>query len=140
MKFRAGDKITLDGTTLEVRDADFRNPDKPLYTVIGPGKQTWTTYAIDAKLLPVGVAPSTEDDVKQPNHYQIRHTEVKDFLEELVDCIPDGPNAKKASGHLWNVGKYVLRAPYKGSFLKDLRKAHLYLGWFLELMEDKNEN
>ena len=34
-----------------------------------------------------------------------------------------------------NILKYVLRAPYKGSELEDLKKASVYLQWEIERLE-----
>lgn len=42
-----------------------------------------------------------------------------------------------------NILKYILRAPYKGTELQDLRKAQQYLKWEierLEALEEINEN
>lgn len=37
-----------------------------------------------------------------------------------------------------NVIKYILRAPYKGREVEDLRKARVYLDWEIERAEGKS--
>lgn len=57
-----------------------------------------------------------KDDVSRPAHYTMGKIEVYDFITAWDLSFAEG-----------NVVKYVVRAPYKGSKLKDLKKARWYL-------------
>lgn len=57
-----------------------------------------------------------EDDVNHPDHYTLGKIEVFDFIKAWDLSFAEG-----------NVVKYTVRAPYKGSKLKDLKKARWYL-------------
>lgn len=134
--FEAGDRILIPSTNrvVEVLAVEFEGFEVS-YVIRTPDGTTGRTSARDATLVSEDKPEDEMDDVKHPNHYQIRHTEVFEFIDDIVSCIPDGPNALRAAVALGNVAKYVLRSPYKGSFLKDLRKAHVYLTRFVELTE-----
>jgi len=56
------------------------------------------------------------DMINSPPHYTAGKIEVIDFLED-----------QKLDLHLGSVVKYICRAPHKGSFLSDLKKAQWYL-------------
>lgn len=65
------------------------------------------------------------DMVANPPHYQqYPFGEVIDITKHLG--FLDG-----------NVVKYVLRAPYKGSEIEDLKKAQQYLAWLIEKREEE---
>ena len=69
------------------------------------------------------------DMVNHPKHYTQGKLEVVEIIEDQKLCY-----------HLGNVVKYVLRSPYKGRQLEDLRKAVWYLNRKIELIEkQKNE-
>ncbi len=57
-----------------------------------------------------------KDDVNHPDHYTLGKIEVFDFIKAWELSFAEG-----------NVVKYTVRAPYKGSKLKDLKKARWYL-------------
>jgi hypothetical protein len=65
-----------------------------------------------------------QDVVKHPSHYTSH---------------PSGIEVIKITQHetflRGNIIKYVLRAPYKGSELEDLKKARQYLDWEIEQKE-----
>lgn len=65
-----------------------------------------------------------KDDVNRPDHYTLGGIEVFDFIQSWELSFPEG-----------NVVKYVVRSPYKGSRLKDLRKARWYLDRLIEQAE-----
>lgn len=67
-----------------------------------------------------------KDDVNQPPHYTMGGIEVFDFITSWELSFTEG-----------NVIKYVVRAPYKGSKLKDLRKARWYLDRLIEEAEEE---
>lgn len=67
-----------------------------------------------------------KDDVNQPEHYTLGSIEVFDFIKAWQLSFAEG-----------NVVKYTVRAPYKGSRLKDLRKARWYLD---QLIADAEED
>lgn len=60
-----------------------------------------------------------EDKVNHPSHY-------KGFKVEAWDCI------RTFDFFTGNVVKYLMRAPYKGNAVDDLKKARWYLIWLLE--------
>lgn len=69
------------------------------------------------------------DMVNHPSHYTQGKLEVVEIIEDQKLCY-----------HLGNVVKYVLRSPYKGRQLEDLRKAVWYLNRKIELLEkQRNE-
>ena len=57
-----------------------------------------------------------EDFINRPNHYTTGDIECLDFIEAWELDFREG-----------NVIKYVVRAPYKGTKLQDLKKARFYL-------------
>lgn len=67
--------------------------------------------------------PKMNDMVKNPKHY----------------AHPSGVEVIEITRHesflRGNIIKYVLRAPYKGSELEDLKKAAQYLEWEIERIE-----
>ena len=64
------------------------------------------------------------DEIDHPNHYNQGKIEVIDFLEDqLLDF------------RLANVIKYICRYRYKGTPLKDLKKAQWYLNRYIEWYE-----
>ena len=65
---------------------------------------------------------SQHDNVNHPRHYTFGGIEVIDAIE-----------AWGCGFHLGNVVKYVVRAPHKGCYLEDLRKARWYLDRQIEL-------
>lgn len=65
---------------------------------------------------------SNNDAVEHPRHYTFGGIEVIDAIE-----------AWELGFHLGNVVKYVARAPHKGCYLEDLRKARWYLDRQIEL-------
>lgn len=67
-------------------------------------------------------ADSLHDTVEHPRHYTFGSMEVIDAIE-----------AWELGFHLGNVVKYVVRAPHKGCYLEDLRKARWYLERTIEL-------
>lgn len=69
------------------------------------------------------------DMVNSPPHYTKHKWEVIEILEEF---FPNDPL-------LFNVGKYLLRSPYKGNAVQDLEKAVWYLQRKInKLKEDQN--
>jgi hypothetical protein len=68
------------------------------------------------------------DDVNHPDHYTMGGIEVFDFINSWQLSFPEG-----------NVVKYVVRAPYKGSQLKDLKKARWYLDQLIKDAERDND-
>lgn len=63
------------------------------------------------------------DNVKNPKHY---------YHPSGVQVIDITRYESFLRG---NIIKYVMRAPYKGHELEDLRKAHEYLSWEIERVE-----
>lgn len=70
------------------------------------------------------------DDINNPQHYTRGKIEVIDFIED-----------QKLNYHLANVIKYICRAPHKGTYVKDLKKAQWYLNRWIEISENiENSN
>lgn len=66
-----------------------------------------------------------KDDVSNPAHYTMGSIEVFDFIKAWELNFAEG-----------NVIKYLVRSPYKGSKLKDLKKARWYLDQLIEDAEN----
>ena len=64
------------------------------------------------------------DVVKHPTHYTSHPSGVEPIVITRHESFLRG-----------NVLKYVLRAPFKGAELQDLRKARQYLDWEIERVE-----
>lgn len=62
-----------------------------------------------------------EDTVKRPNHYQSHPSGIEPIEITKHESFLRG-----------NIIKYVMRAPYKGRELEDLKKARQYLDWEIE--------
>lgn len=75
----------------------------------------------------------TADPVNHPSHYNKLSMEVIDILEEITPHYPPS-----IIGHIWNVLKYLFRAPFKGKMLQDMKKAKFYLDKAIAILE-KNE-
>ena len=71
------------------------------------------------------------DDVNNPSHYKQGRREVIDLLEEsgIVD-----------DHHLATAIQYILRARYKGSFIKDLKKAQWWISRRIHLHYERGDN
>lgn len=65
-----------------------------------------------------------KDIINHPVHYTKGGIEVRDFIDSWKLDFNSG-----------NVIKYVVRAPYKGTELQDLKKAQNYLNHLIELKE-----
>lgn len=71
------------------------------------------------------------DNVNQPNHYQLSGLNV-----EVIDIIKSVLDKDKFEGYCrGNVLKYVMRADHKNG-LEDLKKARVYLNWEIESKEN----
>lgn len=63
--------------------------------------------------------PPQPDLVKSPSHYNRNGIETWDLIEHVILEYPDPTCAY----HIASIHKYSDRAPYKGKFYQDLRKA-----------------
>jgi len=72
---------------------------------------------------------AASDDVNSPSHYTLGKIEVHDFIKAWELSFDEG-----------NVIKYVVRAPYKGSQLKDLKKARWYIDQLINDAEGSVNN
>jgi len=70
----------------------------------------------------------TNDPVRQPSHY---------FHPSGIEVIEI---TKYESFLRGNIIKYILRAPFKGQELEDLRKAQMYLEWEIARVEKELED
>ena len=69
-----------------------------------------------------------KDEVNRPDHYTLGKIEVYDFIKAWELSFAEG-----------NVVKYVVRAPHKGTQLKDLKKARWYLDQLIAEAEAEAE-
>lgn len=69
------------------------------------------------------------DIINHPEHYTKGGIEVREFIDSWRLDFNSG-----------NVIKYVVRAPYKGTELQDLKKAQNYLNHLIELKEKEEAN
>lgn len=70
-----------------------------------------------------------KDIINRPEHYTKGGIEVREFIDSWKLDFNSG-----------NVIKYVVRAPYKGTELQDLKKAQNYLNHLIELKEKEEAN
>lgn len=70
-----------------------------------------------------------KDIINHPEHYTKGGIEVREFIDSWKLDFNSG-----------NVIKYVIRAPYKGTELQDLKKAQNYLNHLIELKEKEEAN
>jgi hypothetical protein len=71
---------------------------------------------------------SQHDPIKHPKHY----TSHPSGIEPIEICAYE-------TFYRGNILKYVMRAPYKGSELQDLKKARQYLDWEISRVEEGDE-
>ena len=74
------------------------------------------------------------DVIKLPAHYRHSKIETIDRIEATVAGYQDPVMA----GLIWQVCKYVDRAPHKGSSLEDLKKAKQYLSRAIAKIEGRD--
>jgi hypothetical protein len=67
------------------------------------------------------------DNIKHPPHYTQGSIECIDAIEQVVAHYPPD-----MAYHVGCILKYLWRAPHKGTFVQDLKKAHWYLERALE--------
>ena len=70
-----------------------------------------------------------KEAVNHPNHYNQGTIEVIDFIEDWGLNFSEG-----------NVVKYITRYKYKGTPLKDLKKARTYIDRLIKAEESANES
>lgn len=71
--------------------------------------------------------------VNHPSHYNHGGRETIDIIK---DHLEDSDWNAYQGGLLFNVYKYIDRAPYKGKLLEDLEKARWYLDKLIEGVEN----
>ena len=67
-----------------------------------------------------------EDDVNHPDHYT-KGIEVTEFIASW-----------QMDWFRGNIIKYIVRSPYKGNTVKDLKKAKWYIGDLIKRLEDED--
>jgi len=68
-----------------------------------------------------------EDYINHPTHYTLGSIEVYDFITAWDLNFTEG-----------NIIKYIIRAPHKGTKIKDLKKAQWYLNRLIENAESES--
>lgn len=76
-----------------------------------------------------------KDNVNHPEHYTQSGFECIDAIQALTSGYSDGFGAYSVG----QVLKYIWRAPFKGSFMEDLRKAQWYLNHYIHAVVMENE-
>lgn len=66
---------------------------------------------------------SKNDPVNHPSHYTSGRFETIDVIEDIIQHYENPVHV----GLVWQTIKYLARAPLKGSYEQDLKKAHFYL-------------
>ena len=77
-----------------------------------------------------------EDNINHPRHYQIGEYEVINIIEAW--CKEAGANL--TAKQLYNFAsaiKYLLRAPFKGCMVQDLKKCAFHIERTIKLLEKK---
>lgn len=87
-------------------------------------KSTRADYISYVEELEKKTKSQENDIINHPEHYTKGGIEVRDFIDSWHLDFNSG-----------NVIKYVVRAPYKGTELQDLKKAQNYLNHLIELKE-----
>ena len=114
--------------TKEFKAARFVN--KGYSDIVIAKKLGMTVKAVASIREPIEWAEKTftpkTDMVNSPAHYTQGGIETYDFIR-----------AKKLPYELGNVVKYVTRAPYKGNYVEDLKKARWYLDAAIRNIEEE---
>jgi hypothetical protein len=76
------------------------------------------------------------DAVEHPSHYNHGGRET---IDDIKDHLNDSDWNAYQGGLLFNVYKYIDRAPYKGKRLEDLKKAAWYLNKLIEEVSDNDD-
>lgn len=77
---------------------------------------------------------SSSNNVNHPLHYNHGGTET---IEVIKERLSENQWNAYEGGLLFNVYKYIDRAPYKGKLLEDLKKAQWYLNKLIEENEER---
>lgn len=126
---KVGDKIVVRGEQYRIFyvseefGADYEEVDGAYIGTFYPDKFTDIVYADDVS------GPSAVDNVQHPSHYTSHPSGV-----ETIEIT------KHESFLRGNLLKYVLRAPYKGNELEDMKKAQQYLQWEIERLQETTSN
>jgi hypothetical protein len=72
------------------------------------------------------------DLVNHPPHYKQGRFETIDIIEDIAHSYMAAVPAYLVG----NVVKYIARAPHKGAYLQDLKKAQWYLARLIERTDD----
>jgi len=71
------------------------------------------------------------DPVNNPSHYGEGSIECIDYIEDIL-------TEEEYIGYLrGNIAKYMHRWRWKGKELEDLKKAQVYLGWLIGVIDGK---
>ena len=70
-----------------------------------------------------------DDNVNSPSHYGQGKIEAIEYIEDFL-------TEEEYIGYLrGNIAKYLHRWRWKGKPVEDLKKAQVYLGWLIEVVE-----
>lgn len=122
-KFKIGDRVHGGhGSNGVIIERDREDPDLPYRVDYDPTGNAFRKYWETEDELTLVETPEA-DPVEHPAHYQ------HPSGIEVIDIT------KHETFVRGNIIKYVLRAPYKGTELQDLKKAKQYLEWEIERLE-----
>ena len=75
-----------------------------------------------------------DDNVNSPSHYGQGKIEAIEYIEDFL-------TEEEYIGYLrGNIGKYLHRWRWKGKPVEDLKKAQVYLGWLIEVVERQQKS
>lgn len=121
-KFKVGDRVHY--LSVEETQGTVIHSDRYRFTVDWGSVRGVISYEHGDAMINLTAVVSDADPVNTPTHYQ----------------HPSGIEVIEITRHesflRGNVLKYVLRAPYKGNELEDLKKAAKYLAWEIERVEN----
>ena len=107
---------------------EFPNGEAALDELVAIAQKRGMGYEVEKHPLTVekrspGLTPVEMEAVNRPAHYRQGEVEVIDIIEQIVAGYKD----PVVAGLVWQVLKYLARAPHKGNLQQDLGKAEWYM-------------
>lgn len=75
------------------------------------------------------------DAVNHPSHYTAGKYETIEVIEDIIQHYQNPVEA----GLVWQTIKYLARAPLKGNYTQDIKKAHFYLSRLVDRLTNVSE-
>jgi hypothetical protein len=146
-KFKVGDRVRS--------TSNYMHPSLLIGSVgvVTEVRPPYRDYLYEVDFRPNGRLPMREDEVEAyvPNLPELvkaitesNHTHTQSKTVDTPDHYTSHPSGietiditKHESFLRGNILKYILRAPYKGFEVEDLKKAQKYLAWEIERLENE---